>query len=126
MLLDPISFWPRRPAPGWQPWALLLLFTAGGLFQPSPAEGQTEPTIGQEGKDVPWVPTPDVLVDTMLEMAEVSPDDLVVDLGSGDGRTEIRFRAGDRRYTGTVDDTTITGVARTPSGIVDWSATRTR
>ena len=35
------------------------------------------------------MPTPDVLVDTMLEMAEVSPDDLVVDLGSGDGRTVI-------------------------------------
>ena len=86
---DPISSRPRRPAPTWQPWALLLLFTAGGLLQASPAAGQTQPTVGQEGKDVPWVPTPDVLVDKMLEMADVSPDDLVVDLGSGDGRTVI-------------------------------------
>ena len=86
---DPTSSLPRRLAPTWHPWALLLLFTAGGLLQASPVEAQTTPTVGQEGKDVPWVPTPDVLVDTMLEMAEVSPDDLVVDLGSGDGRTVI-------------------------------------
>ena len=67
---------------------LALLFTACSVLA-SPAAGQTQPTVGQEGKDVPWVPTPDVLVDKMLEMANVSPDDLVVDLGSGDGRTVI-------------------------------------
>ena len=86
---DRISSRPRHPAHTWRPWALLLLFTAGGLLEPSLAEAQTEPTVGQAGKDVPWVPTPDVLVDTMLEMADVSPDDLVVDLGSGDGRAVI-------------------------------------
>ena len=47
------------------------------------------PEIGQEGKDVPWVPTPDILVDMMLEMAAVSTGDVVIDLGSGDGRTVI-------------------------------------
>ena len=67
---------------------LALLFTASSVLA-SPAAGQTRPTVGQEGKDVPWVPTPDVLVDKMLEMAEVSPADLVVDLGSGDGRTVV-------------------------------------
>ena len=67
---------------------LALLFTACGVLASS-AAGQAQPTVGQEGKDVPWVPTPDVLVDTMLEMADVSPNDLVVDLGSGDGRTVI-------------------------------------
>ena len=53
------------------------------------AQPASEPEIGQEGQDVPWVPTPDVLVDKMLEMAAVTADDLVVDLGSGDGRLVI-------------------------------------
>jgi SAM-dependent methyltransferase len=39
-----------------------------------------------EGKDVIWVPTPDAAVDRMLLLARVTPDDLVVDLGSGDGK----------------------------------------
>ena len=67
---------------------LALLFTACSLLA-SPAAGQTQPTIGQEGKDVPWVPTPDVLVDTMLGMAAVTAADRVIDLGSGDGRMVI-------------------------------------
>ena len=48
-----------------------------------------EPVSGQEGKDVVWVPTPQVVVDTMLDLAKVTKDDFVVDLGSGDGRTVI-------------------------------------
>ena len=48
-----------------------------------------EPQSGQEGKDVVWVPTPQVLVDKMLDMAKVTPSDFVMDLGSGDGRTVI-------------------------------------
>src|SRR4029079_18409741 len=48
-----------------------------------------KPTVGQAGKDVVWVPTPQELVDTMLDMAKVTPQDLVMDLGSGDGRTVI-------------------------------------
>ncbi len=48
-----------------------------------------EPTSGQEGKDVVWVPTPQVVVDKMLDMARVTKDDFVMDLGSGDGRTVI-------------------------------------
>jgi len=67
---------------------LALLFAACSLLA-RPAAGQTQPTIGQEGKDVPWVPTPDVLVDTMLEMAAVTAADRVIDLGSGDGRMVI-------------------------------------
>jgi hypothetical protein len=47
------------------------------------------PSVGQEGKDVIWVPTPQSLVDRMLEMAGTKPTDYVVDLGSGDGRTVI-------------------------------------
>ena len=48
-----------------------------------------EPQVGQEGKDVIWVPTPQALVDKMLDMAKVTPKDYVIDLGSGDGRTVI-------------------------------------
>ena len=47
------------------------------------------PQVGQEGKDVIWVPTPQSLVERMLQMAQVKPTDYVIDLGSGDGRTVI-------------------------------------
>lgn len=48
-----------------------------------------QPSVGQAGKDVIWVPTPDVLVTAMLTAAKVTPNDFVVDLGSGDGRIPI-------------------------------------
>jgi SAM-dependent methyltransferase len=48
-----------------------------------------EPTVGQPGKDVVWVPTPPALVDRMMELAKVTPQDFVMDLGSGDGRNII-------------------------------------
>ncbi|KCB47079.1 methyltransferase domain protein [Bordetella hinzii 1277] len=64
----------------------LSLATAGAWAQKAPAY---QPTVGQEGKDVVWVPTPQSLVDRMLEMAQVTPQDYLVDLGSGDGRTVI-------------------------------------
>ena len=48
-----------------------------------------EPTVGQAGKDVVWVPTPQALVEKMLDLAKVTPQDYLMDLGSGDGRTVI-------------------------------------
>ncbi|MSP40923.1 MAG: class I SAM-dependent methyltransferase [Deltaproteobacteria bacterium] len=48
-----------------------------------------QPQVGQEGKDVIWVPTPQTLVDRMLDMGKVTANDYVIDLGSGDGRTVI-------------------------------------
>jgi precorrin-6B methylase 2 len=65
----------------------LSLIAAAVLAQP--AQNQYEPQVGQEGKDVVWVPTPQALVDKMLDMAKVTPRDYVIDLGSGDGRTVI-------------------------------------
>ena len=47
------------------------------------------PSVGQEGKDVIWVPTPQALVERMLDMAKLTPNDIHYDLGSGDGRTVI-------------------------------------
>ena len=47
------------------------------------------PTVGQEGKDVIWVPTPQALVEKMLDMAKLTAKDIHYDLGSGDGRTVI-------------------------------------
>ncbi|AEG93802.1 class I SAM-dependent methyltransferase [Ramlibacter tataouinensis] len=47
------------------------------------------PTVGQPGKDVVWVPTPDAVVQRMLDLAEVKAGDRVVDLGSGDGKIAI-------------------------------------
>jgi SAM-dependent methyltransferase len=48
-----------------------------------------EPVSGQAGKDVVWVPTPEVMVEKMLDVARVTPQDFVIDLGSGDGRNVI-------------------------------------
>jgi SAM-dependent methyltransferase len=52
-------------------------------------DGQFEPVSGQPGKDVVWVPTPEIVVNAMLDMARITPQDFVVDLGSGDGRNII-------------------------------------
>ena len=57
--------------------------------QTQPPTKPFEPVVGQAGKDVVWVPTPPELVEKMLDMAEVTPKDLVMDLGSGDGRNII-------------------------------------
>ena len=53
------------------------------------AAREYEPRVGQAGKDVVWVPTPDALVERMLNLANVTADDFLIDLGSGDGRTVI-------------------------------------
>jgi precorrin-6B methylase 2 len=69
-----------------------LLATFGAIAfaqQPQKAPQAYEPAVGQEGKDVVWVPTPQALVDKMLDMAKMTPRDFVMDLGSGDGRTVI-------------------------------------
>ncbi len=55
----------------------------------TPTQKPYEPRVGQPGKDVVWVPTPDPTVEKMLDLAKVTADDVVMDLGSGEGRIVI-------------------------------------
>jgi SAM-dependent methyltransferase len=66
-----------------------LMFIVTGVLAQAQQQGEYQPQVGQQGKDVVWVPTPQDLVEKMLDMAKVTPKDYVVDLGSGDGRTVI-------------------------------------
>src|SRR4051794_3280420 len=71
--------------------ALILSVTlCGATTAAQTSQTQTyEPQVGQPGKDVVWVPTAQALVEKMLDMAKVTSRDVVIDLGSGDGRTVI-------------------------------------
>jgi hypothetical protein len=73
---------------------LFLVLALAGLTTAAMAQAQAvqkpfEPTVGQPGKDVIWVPTANELVEKMLNIAKVGPEDFLIDLGSGDGRTVI-------------------------------------
>jgi precorrin-6B methylase 2 len=68
---------------------VLSLAATVAIAQDKPAGTDYQPEVGQSGKDVVWVPTPQALVDKMLDIAKVTPTDYVIDLGSGDGRTVI-------------------------------------
>jgi SAM-dependent methyltransferase len=78
---------------GWMGFCASLLFALiCAMAQPraaQPAGQEYAPRVGQPGKDVVWVPTPESLVNKMLDLAKVTPDDYLIDLGSGDGRTVI-------------------------------------
>jgi hypothetical protein len=71
--------------------ALCALTLSAAQAQNSRAECEKayKPQVGQSGKDVVWVPTPDELVARMLGMAKVTKDDYVIDLGAGDGKIAI-------------------------------------
>ena len=77
----------RRRLRSKAPWVMLL---ALAIAAPANAQQSTfKPEVGQAGKDVVWVPTPEVMVERMLDLAKVTPSDYVIDLGSGDGRNVI-------------------------------------
>src|SRR5258708_7853009 len=72
------------------PFLSILIFSAIAVCALAQApSAEYTPEVGQSGKDVVWVPSPQELVDKMLDMAKVTPKDYVIDLGSGDGRTVI-------------------------------------
>jgi precorrin-6B methylase 2 len=65
------------------------LIATSSLAQAPPANNEFVPSVGQSGKDVIWVPTALALADKMLNLAKLTPEDYVIDLGSGDGRIVI-------------------------------------
>ena len=69
--------------------SLIAVAAALLLSVDAAAQQKFEPQIGQAGKDVIWVPTPDEVVDRMLTMAQVIPNDIHFDLGAGDGKIAI-------------------------------------
>src|SRR5678815_3790248 len=71
------------------PYVRALAVLAALLLPGHAAAQKFEPQVGQAGKDVIWVPTPDEVVDRMLRMAQVTKDDYVIDLGAGDGKIAI-------------------------------------
>jgi len=73
------------------PRSIVPLFAAAMLASGAACAQQADfkPYVGQQGKDVVWVPTPDEVVDRMLTMAQTKPDDFVIDLGAGDGKIAI-------------------------------------
>lgn len=72
------------------PFCAALLFATLSFGQsPGRLRAPFEPTIGQAGKDVMWAPTPEALLEKMLDLGRVTAADLVMDLGSGDGRNVI-------------------------------------
>jgi SAM-dependent methyltransferase len=72
-------------------WAVSLgvIAPAAAADAADAAAGPYKPTPGQKGKDVVWIPSPEPMVEKMLDMAQVTARDFVIDLGSGDGRNVI-------------------------------------
>ena len=69
--------------------AVATLASAQTAPPSSPGDDSYRPRFGQSGKDVVWIPTPDALVQRMLQAAKVTDRDLVYDLGAGDGKIPI-------------------------------------
>lgn len=68
----------------------ILSIISSNLFpQEKIRNNDFQPEEGQGGKNVPWIPTPQMLVEKMLNLAKITPKDFLIDLGSGDGRTVI-------------------------------------
>ncbi|SAI12087.1 methyltransferase [Bordetella ansorpii] len=79
----------RRAAPLAPMMAAALAAALAWLPAAASAQATYEPSVGQAGKDVVWVPTSQALVERMLDIAKVQKTDYLIDLGSGDGRTVI-------------------------------------
>ena len=85
--------WTERGLTGLEPAARachdIVVRVEGRLAAGACAAAEYKPEVGQEGKDVVWVPTPESMVQKMLDMEKVTSKDFLMDLGSGDGRTVI-------------------------------------
>ncbi len=78
-----------RPVHGFGAVVILAALAVAAQAQPPQQNKPYEPQYGQPGKDVVWVPTSPALVQKMLDLGGVTANDVVIDLGSGDGRTVI-------------------------------------
>jgi SAM-dependent methyltransferase len=78
---------PRRALASWS--CALFLALAAGAAPAQDAQPEYKPRMGQPGRDVVWIPSPSDMVGRMLDLARITPQDYVIDLGSGDGRNVI-------------------------------------
>ena len=78
-----------RSVHSWLQGFCLCLFAAAAIAQSQPDKKPFEPYVGLPGKDVIWLPAELAMVNKMLDLAKVTTNDVVMDLGSGDGRTVI-------------------------------------
>ncbi len=88
------------------------MVSAGIAMAQAPAKGDYQPEVGQQGKDVVWVPTAQAMVNKMLDLAKVTPNDFVMDLGSGDGRTVITAAKRGARSMGIEYNPDMVGLSR--------------
>jgi Methyltransferase domain len=98
----------------------LFIAATHGLAQ-APQETY-RPMEGQAGKDVVWIPSPEKMVEKMLDMAKVTPKDFVIDLGSGDGRNVIAAAKRGARALGVEfnpDLVTLSRRSATEAGVAD-------
>ena len=109
----------RRPL-----WALCLVVCTAAV-ETANAQEVYQPQVGQPGKDTVWVPTPEVLVEKMLDMAQVTAKDFVIDLGSGDGRNVIAAAKRGARGLGVEYNPDMVGLSKrlaTEAGVSDKAA----
>jgi precorrin-6B methylase 2 len=76
---------PRRTVQVWLA-GVAMVASIVSAAQSQTAKEPYKPKVGQEGRDAVWVPTSEAMVEKMLDVAKVTPQDFVIDLGSGDGR----------------------------------------
>ena len=96
--------------------ALCVVSAAAGAASAAFGRRPREPIEGQLGKDIVWVPTPPELVEKMLDLAQVTADDRVIDLGSGDGRMVIAAARRGARALGVEYDEGLIEVAQRNAG----------
>jgi precorrin-6B methylase 2 len=96
---EPVALPPVSPASGWIP------PSAGSAYPYAPRRGQA-------GKDVVWIPSEQAVVDTMLDLAGLTPEDTLLDLGSGDGRIVVGAARRGARATGVEFDPALVDLSR--------------
>jgi SAM-dependent methyltransferase len=85
---------------------------SGWTLQPAGAAYPYAPRRGQAGKDVVWIPSEQAVVDTMLDLAALTPEDTLLDLGSGDGRIVIGAARRGAHATGVEYDPALVDLSR--------------